>query len=453
MSTWLGRPSQRRDPRGSSRAARGSGRSRRLALRILAITGISIVGLAIVAALGFYIVLNGLTNPVHLDSLAEVVPGARVNILVMGLDAPLDSNLHAIPNFDIHKSQGSRTDTMMLFSIDPDAGQVSLLSLPRDSRVIISGREDYGYDKLGHANAYGGADMLVATVSKLLNVPIHYYIRVNSAGVAKIIDTLGGVEIYVESNMNYEDPYQDFQVHLQKGLQTLNGEQAVGYLRYRPGSDIDRITRQQKFISALKDQLFSLGTIAKLPALLSQVSDTMDTNMTAAEMLSYTRMAAKLSSVTVTTATLPGEIATVQDPGREPLSYWRLHDDEIRTVVDSLLWGVDPQANASISVEVQNGTTTPDLAARFADELTRQGYNVVAVVDAQKQDHKTTEVIDRSKDDAMLRRLSQAVLRYVPGAQVGRARQIEGKALFTVIVGQDYATFIASGAGYGGALP
>ena len=448
MTVSLGRsfrPSRSPAGRGSGsgsgrRGGPKAGRTGRLALRVLAIAGIGLVGLVLLGGVTLYTVLNGLTNPVHFDSLAQVVPGTRINVLVMGLDAPLDAQLHAQPNFDIHTAKGSRTDTMMLFSIDPQAKEVGILSLPRDSRVIIAGREQYGYDKLGHAHAYGGPDMAVATVSRLLGVPINYYVRVNSAGVAKIIDTLGGVEIYVEKDMHYNDPYQDLHIDLKKGLQTLNGDQAVQYLRYRSdGNDITRIERQQKFIKALKDQLFSLGTITKLPALLSQVSDCIDTNMTAGEMLSYARLAAKLDNVTIKTGVLAGEVATIQDPGREPLSYWVLHPDENERIVDEVIWGVDPQVNAGISVEVQNGTTTPGLAARFADELKRQGYNVVAVTDAPRQDYATTEVIDRSRDADKLRRLSQAVLRYAPGAKVGRARAAEGKPDFTVILGQDYA--------------
>ncbi len=455
MTTWwMGKSSRDLGSRGAGWAGRRRYGSKRAALRALAVVGIAFAGFAVVSAVALYIILNGLTNPVHFDSLAKVVPGTRVNVLVMGLDAPLDSHLRAIPEFDIHKASGSRTDTMMLVSIDTKAEEVGILSLPRDTRTIIAGREDHGYDKLGHAHAYGGPDMAVATISRLLSVPIHYYVRVNSAGAAKIIDTLGGVEIYVEKNMYYNDPFQDLHINLKQGLQTLDGDQAVQYLRYRSdGSDITRIERQQKFIAALKDQLFSVGTIVKLPSLLGQVSDCIDTNMTAADMLSYARIASKLDGVTIKPGVLAGDIATVEDPGREPLSYWVLRPEETAEVVDQVIWGVDPQMNATISVEVQNGTTMTGLGERFADELRRQGYSVVAVINADRQDYRSTEVIDRSRDDDKLRRMSQAVLRYVPDAQVGRARPAEDRPEFTVILGQDYATFVASGAGYGGSRP
>ncbi len=448
MGSFLGRPQRyERDftyPRDTSaRIGRRRSGGRQVA-RVAAIVGIVLAALVITGGVTVYVILNGLTNPVNFVSLAETVPGTRVNILVMGLDAPLDSHGHAIPDFDIHKAEGSRTDTMMLFSVDPVAKDVAVLSLPRDTRTVIVGREWYGGDKLGHAHAYGGPDMLVATVSKMLDVPIHYYVRINSAGVARIIDLLGGVEIYVEQDMHYSDPNQDLYIDLKKGLQTLDGEHAVEYLRYRPGSDIERIERQQKFVAALADQVFSLGTISKIPALISEISKSVDTNLTPAEMLSYAKLATNADSINLRTGIIPGEVADVMDPNiGVMLSYWVIKDDELESTVESLLWNVDPVANAQIRVEVLNGTTVPGLAGGFADELRRQGYDVVSVADAKTQDYQTTEIIDRCRDEDMLRRLSQAVLRYLPDAELGRAKKAgEGEPMFTVVLGQDYANYV-----------
>jgi len=423
-------------------------------LRAAAIAGIAVAALLLTGGVAMWVVLNGLTNPVHYDSLAEEIPGTRVNILVLGLDAPLDARLRARPEFDIHTATGSRTDTMMLVSVDPETTQVSVLSLPRDTRTIIAGRENYGYDKLGHAHAYGGPEMIVGTLTRLLNVPIHYYVRINSAGVARIIDLLGGVEIYVEKRMHYVDPYQDLVIDLQPGLQLLDGDKAVQYLRYRSdGSDIDRIERQQKFIRAFKEQLFQLGTISKLPSILDEVVDCVDTNMTAGEMLKYARLAAKLDGVDLETGTLPGEIATITDPGQDPRSYWVIDQDECARVIDLLIWGVDPEANASITVEVRNGTTMPGLAATFAGELERQGYDVIGIGDADTTDFVKTRIIDRSRDRDKLRCVSRAVLRYLPDAQLGRARPDEDGADFTIILGVDYASFVATSDGGQGSLP
>jgi len=366
--------------------------------------------------------------------LAEAVPGTRVNILVMGLDAPISRSGQAIPNFDIHGTVYSRTDTMFLVSVDTATADVGVLSLPRDTRVIVSGREDYGYDKLGHAHAYSGdPGALIATVSDLLDVPIHYYVRINSNGLAAIVDKLGGVPLEVEEDMRYTDPQQDLVIDIDAGYQVLDGEKAVGYVRYRGGlSDIDRIERQQKFMKAFTDKLFTLGGITKVPAMVGELANFVDTNMTVSEMLSYAKLAAGVDLPSIRMDTIPGEIRTIEDPGRMPLSYYVPDQEALAALVEELIWGVDPVANAAITVEILNGTEVPGLAARFARELSRQGYNVVSVSSAEETQCEFTEIIDRAGDEDKLRRLSQAVLRYMPQAELGRARPSEKQPDFTV---------------------
>lgn len=458
MFDWLTRrPAgrRRRPPAGShrntGRSASGGGRraeparTRRVS-RIFAGAGLVALVLVVTGATALWVVLHGMTNPVRFVSLAEAVPGTRVNILVMGLDAPLNSRGQAVPNFDIHGTVNSRTDTMMVVSVDTESHEVGILALPRDTRVIVSGREYYGYDKLGHAHAYtGNPDSLIATVSKFLDIPIHYYVRINSQGVADIIDLLGGVEIYVPYPMRYTDPYQDLVIDIDQGLQELDGNKAVGFLRYRGGrSDLERIERQQQFLEALKDKLFSLGGISRVPAIIGEIGGSVDTNMTASQMLSFAKMAARISMPDVEMGTVPGDIRTIQDPGQPPLSYYVARADELALIADHLLWGVDPEVNATITVEVLNGTGVAGLAAQFAAELERQGYTVVHVGDAESSDFELTEIIDRSPDGDKLRRLSQAVLRHLPQAELGHARALEDKPEFTIILGQDYADFLST---------
>jgi len=417
--------------------------------RWLAVGGLALAMIILTLGVATWVFLSGLTNPGEFVSLAEAVPGTRVNILVMGLDAPISLSGRAIPDFDIHGTVYSRTDTMFLVSVDTETADVGVLSLPRDTRVVISGREDFGYDKLGHAHAYSGnPDALVATVSDLLDVPIHYYVRINSQGLAAIVDRLGGVPLDVEEDMHYVDAYQDLVIDIQAGYQILDGEKAVGYVRYRGGlSDIDRIGRQQKFMNAFKDKLFTLGGITRVPGLIGEMANFVDTNMTASEMVSYAGLAAQVDMPSVKMGTVPGDIRTVEDPGRMPLSYYVVNTEELAAMVDELVWGVDPAANAAIEVEVKNGTDVPGLATRFAQELTRQGYNVVSISDTAGVQCEATEIIDRSTDDDKLRRLSQAVLRYLPGAELGHALATEDSAEFTVILGRDYAELVSSAHG------
>lgn len=441
----MGRRSSSRSEGGRRSRGGGSPRATRTS-RIFAGVGLVVLVVVLTGATALWVVLHGMTNPVRFVSLAEAVPGTRINILVMGLDAPINSRGRAVPNFDIHGTVHSRTDTMMVVSVDTQSYEVGVLALPRDTRVMVSGRENMGYDKLGHAHAYtGNPDSLIATVSDFLDIPIHYYVRINSQGVADIIDLLGGVEVYVPYPMRYTDPYQDLVINIDQGLQVLDGEKAVGFLRYRGGrSDLERIDRQQQFLQALKDKLFSLGGISRVPAIIGEIGGSVDTNMTASQMLSFAKTAAQISMPDVEMATIPGDIRTIEDPGQPPLSYYVSRTDDLMIMVDHLLWGVDPEINAAITLEVLNGTGVSGLAGRFATELERQGYTVVNVGDAERSDFALTEIIDRTPDSDKLRRLSQAVLRYLPQAELGRARAIEDKPEFTIILGQDYADLLSA---------
>ena len=145
----------------------------------------------------------------------------RINVLLLGTDDG-DSE-------DFGKDTPKRTDAMLLVSFDPENSQVSVLSLPRDTRVTIPGRR--GHDKINAAYAYGGVNLAKRTVANLLQVPVNHYMQVDWQGFIKVVDMLGGVDLDVEQDMDYEDPYADLKIHLKKGKQHLNGGTATDYVK------------------------------------------------------------------------------------------------------------------------------------------------------------------------------------------------------------------------------
>ena len=176
--------------------------------------------------------------------------GNRTNILVMGVDAR--------PGED-----RSRSDTMMLVSIDPKINKVAVISIPRDTKVKIKGSSN----RIAAANFIGGPELAVTTVEELLEVKIDNYITADFNGFKEIIDTLGGVTITVPERM-YK-PSED--IDLNPGTQKLNGRQALGLVRYRDyvTGDIQRTAQQQEFIKALAAEVLKPATITKLPSWLN----------------------------------------------------------------------------------------------------------------------------------------------------------------------------------------
>lgn len=204
--------------------------------------------------------------------LTEEPLSSRINVLLLGKD---DGDSEDMNNPDAPK----RTDSMMVVSFDPEKKQIAIVGLPRDTRVTIPGRR--GHDKINAAYAYGGTKRAVRTVEQLLQIPINYYMVVDWQGFIKVIDMLGGVDLYVDNNMDYEDPYANLKIHLKKGYQHLDGEKAGQYVRFRHDElgDIGRVERQQKFMKALAGQFFTFTNMLKLPMIINTGLDYIDTDM------------------------------------------------------------------------------------------------------------------------------------------------------------------------------
>ncbi len=238
---------------------------------------------------------------------ADAALGQRVNVLILGID---DGDSDAA-------GAAKRSDTMIVASVDPQDGAVNMLSIPRDTRVAIPGRS--GYDKITHAYAYGGPQLAVRTVEDFLGIRINYYVTMDWQGFINIVDILGGVDLYVEQNMNYDDPYGGLSIHLKKGYQHLDGEKAGQYVRFRHDElgDIGRVQRQQRFLKAMTDEMFQVGTLFKLPALTASLRQYVSTDMPPLMTLRLANTLTGFKDGGLRAELLPGNFATI-----DGLSYW-----------------------------------------------------------------------------------------------------------------------------------
>ncbi len=175
----------------------------------------------------------------------------------------------------------SRSDTLMVAFVDLDQDEVRVLSIPRDTYVTIptSGEET----KINAAYAYGGVDLAKQTLASNFGIDIDYYLDVDFQGFADVIDVLGGVTIDVPMDMHYSAEGID----LKAGVQKLDGDEALQFVRFRSDGqgDLGRIDRQQAFLVVLKEELFSAGTLLKIPDISSAVMKNMDTDFTGTQML------------------------------------------------------------------------------------------------------------------------------------------------------------------------
>ncbi len=185
---------------------------------------------------------------------------------------------------------GLNTDTILVASLDSINNRASVMSIPRDtmSNVNRNVKKINAAYSIGAKNGKGNVKKLKDEVSDLMGFEVDNYVVVNLKAFEELIDAIGGVTIDVPRNMNYDDPYQNLHIHINKGLQTLNGEQAIGFVRYRSGyaeGDIGRVKAQQLFIEALVNQVATPATVTKMPKLIDIVLENMDTDLSNGELI------------------------------------------------------------------------------------------------------------------------------------------------------------------------
>lgn len=185
---------------------------------------------------------------------------------------------------------GLNTDTILVASLDSINNRASIMSIPRDtmSNVNRNVKKINAAYSIGAKKGKGNVKKLKDEVSDLMGFEVDNYVVVNLKAFEELIDAIGGVTVDVPRNMNYDDPYQNLHIHIDKGLQTLNGEQAIGFVRYRSGyaeGDIGRVKAQQLFIEALVNQVATPATVTKMPKLIDIVLENMDTDLSNGELI------------------------------------------------------------------------------------------------------------------------------------------------------------------------
>ncbi len=288
----------------------------------------------------------------------------RKNVLLLGVDASENEN-------DLWT--GTRTDTIILVNIDPRTKSVNALSIPRDSKVYLPG--NHGVQKINAAHAIGGVDMTVKTVEDTLGVKVDRYIMVHDNAVKSIVEALGGVDVYVEKNMHYNDYSGHLHINLTKGYHHLNPAEAVGYLRFRhdPMGDIGRTHRQQWFLRGVLAELKKPENITKLPDIVSVARKYVKTDMSLYELTQFAMMAKHLDMDKIEIATLPGA-----PNKRGAISYWILDPDKTQDVINRLIYrqteSVDEAAQVSASVVYSENKSAE--AQSIINELKTSGINV-----------------------------------------------------------------------------
>lgn len=290
--------------------------------------------------------------------------GGRQNILLLGVD----SNGEKADPF-----KGTRSDTIMVLSIDPYTKSVNAISIPRDSKVYLA--DNNGLDKINSAHALGGPDLTIKTIKETFGINVNHYIAVDYNCVKELVQAVGGVTVKVEKRMRYRDRAGHLNIDLYPGYQTLNAEEAVGYLRYRHDAigDIGRMQRQQWFVRGLVKKLQSPEIVAKIPQLIQLASKYIRTDMNFYDLTQLALFAKSVDFADVQIATLPGKPSS---HGR--VSYWLLEADKTQEIIDRLIYRTEiAKKNNEITVSLLYPSSYEGKVAEMKAALTEAGYLVI----------------------------------------------------------------------------
>jgi polyisoprenyl-teichoic acid--peptidoglycan teichoic acid transferase len=388
-----------------------------------------------------------------------------VNIVLMGIDVRS------------HEDESIRSDTIIVVHVDPQDGEMAMMSIPRDLRVYIP---EFGHDKMNAAYAIGdahqdtipggGPTLVAQTIEANFNIPIHYYATVDFHGFQKIVDTVGGVIIDVQNQLSDNlYPTEDLRltrIYFGTGPQNMNGEAALQYVRTRHAdSDLARGQRQQQVLLAIRERAVVRDLITRAPDLIEDVGDTLRTDLDFNQMLALANLGRQVDSEKITRVDLWQEgILFEHFPDFEGDAYYldadwdRIHElqeeffevpEPVATPTpDALASGIaTPAADTGPTatpteiatepdfdtpVMVENGTNVPALAGHTAQFLFDSGFRAVWASDADEP--ATDTVIYDSSNNGLTARYLADLLGLSRDVIVQRA----GNDDILVVIGDDF---------------
>lgn len=351
--------------------------------------------------------------------------GEQINLLLIGTDN-VEENRHS--------------DVIIFVSIHPRERFVDILSIPRDSRIKIP---KYRLLRVNEYFAYGfkkggvkeGAELLKSVIEGVLHTPIPYYIQLDYEAVVRIVDALGGVTVNITEKMNYDDNWGKLHIHFKPGVQKLNGNDAIRYLRFRMDSqgDIGRMQRQRGFLKALSEKLKSPTMLFRFHKLLYIGWQNIHTNLRFYDMVTLAFEGRKLDMSNFRLQHLPGK------PGQVRGAWiWEIDQQKLERVIDLIHQGVPSQKEKkNVRVELWNASGEYEASLETMRYFREKGIDVVSWRYYEtKLPH--SKIIDRTGDIETAHYLGELV----GTREVETALYDSSLAHHVVILGRDWRKYV-----------
>lgn len=412
---------------------RRKNRRRRILIGVLA----GLFALVACAGFGVWSYFNGINREMGSEVTPEVTeklvkreePKDPFYMLIMGKDARPGETM-------------SRSDTLMLTRIDPKTKQVTIVSIPRDTRVEIEG---HGLNRINAAAAFGGTPLIIDTVSKFAGVPISHYAEIDFDGFKELVDSLGGIEVNVPVPI---DDWEAGPAKLQPGLQTLDGSEALTFVRSRkfPMGDFVRVKHQQIFLKAVASKILEVRDPIRLSMLARDLAGLVKTDLTVGKIYGLSSVLQGMDVDGIETVTVPavpknigGASYVIADEEAFAAMIARIEagepaDPEVAAAESAAAsaQSVDP---TTVSIAVRNGAGVEGVATQAADRLTAARYNIVEKGNANQFVYDETLIVYRDGGEAKAAAVVEAL---------GMGKPVPSRGMYSfesdilVVVGKDW---------------
>ena len=365
------------------------------------------------------------------------------------------------------------TDTIMVASYNPKTQKATLLSIPRDTFVGSSKSKATSYDKINALyqtktkEKNSSPEKTLAAVNKMTGLNITYYVVVSNNALVQLVDAIGGVEFDVPIDMNYDDSSQDLYIHLDKGLQKLNGEQAEWLVRFRhnnngssyPSSygnnDLGRMRTQREFLKVVAKQVIQLKNITKIGTFIDIFKENVETNITNWSLMKdYIPYMLDFDTENIQAETVPGNPASF---GPYKLSFFEYNEKQTKELVESLfaeqnqIEGENEEenteetstqteentansANSKIKIELLNGCGDSSTFSKAKRALENEGYTITKTGTTTSAS-KTTLINKTSLSSDTMSNLKGILgVGNIPPSSNSSTNKID----VTIIIGKDY---------------
>lgn len=368
--------------------------------------------------------------------------------IILGEDVVLEKNVTCL----FMGVNGALTDFIMLGQYNPNTREVNLMSIPRDTKVngTIDGKIN---------SAYAGIDPMrtVNKVEEITGVDIDYYILFKTKVLRDLVDAVDGVTVTVPINMNYDDPYQNLYIHLNKGTYKLTGKQAEQFCRFRknndgsgyPNGDVGRVAAQQSFIKAMISRCIEPQNLLRIGTLVDIVLENTKTNITMDIASQYIDDAVAFKMDRIRIETLPGK------GGYEgKLSYFFIDKAAAKTLIDDMFnkkttvedvlgmqsgenEGPSVSSGDKIRIEVLNNGTSSKIFSTVVDTLNQMGYSVVRVGNYTGDLDNYSRIITNTTSMTDLEKADE-LSKIVGISKIENSSDVSSEVDYTIILGPKY---------------